>query len=355
MVEAATGGQGTVLYTAQGAPSYFLVVPKCNLEDIDPALGTGTHPAFIIDGVEVPKLFIGMHEGFCVNGELLALPGVAPTVLITPEQANTYARSCGPGFHVMSNVEWALIALALARVGVLPSGNTNMGKHHVYGHECGVRLDGRAPGDAAGFGTVLTGSGPNSWRSGNFPSGLSNLVGNVREYVSGVRLVDGELQVMPNNDAAAETGSHATSTRWKAVDFVTGALVTPGSAGTVKMNSGAGVSGSPPQNVGYFAWAATMTNQLGPAHSSASLDYNRMPWTAVNATGPTILKTLGLAPHFTENMDLTERVEGRNYGTRYFARGGHAGDNDAAGLFAWSAFYSTDSQQNWLGARICKY
>lgn len=62
-VEAATGGLVTVLYTAAGHPSYMNVIPKFNLQDIDPALGTGVHPAFIVNGVEKSELFIGQHVG----------------------------------------------------------------------------------------------------------------------------------------------------------------------------------------------------------------------------------------------------------------------------------------------------
>ena len=77
-VEGATGGQCTVLYTQHGMPSYFHVFPKFNLEDIDPDLGSGPHPAFIINGLEVPQLFVGMFQGVVKNDELLSHPQLAP-------------------------------------------------------------------------------------------------------------------------------------------------------------------------------------------------------------------------------------------------------------------------------------
>ncbi|MFY0838400.1 hypothetical protein ACA371_28910, partial [Klebsiella pneumoniae] len=49
-VEAASGGAQTVLYTAKGQPSFVNIIPKVTIESIDPSLGTGTHPAFIVDG-----------------------------------------------------------------------------------------------------------------------------------------------------------------------------------------------------------------------------------------------------------------------------------------------------------------
>ncbi|MGL5039186.1 MAG: hypothetical protein ACRC6D_03520, partial [Aeromonas sp.] len=50
-VEAATGGRQTVLYTAKGQPSYMYVMNAFNREDVDPSVGTGIHPMFLVDGV----------------------------------------------------------------------------------------------------------------------------------------------------------------------------------------------------------------------------------------------------------------------------------------------------------------
>ena len=51
-VEAASGGLQTVIYTAKGQPSFMNIIEKFDLSAIDPTL-SGTHPAFIINGVEV--------------------------------------------------------------------------------------------------------------------------------------------------------------------------------------------------------------------------------------------------------------------------------------------------------------
>ena len=52
-VEAATGGLCTVLYDDAGHPSFMRRIPKMRIEDLYPDLGlTGTHPAFIVNGVE---------------------------------------------------------------------------------------------------------------------------------------------------------------------------------------------------------------------------------------------------------------------------------------------------------------
>ena len=50
-VEAASGGKQTVLYTGSGQPTYMNVIPQFNLQDVDTVIGTGVHPAFIVNGI----------------------------------------------------------------------------------------------------------------------------------------------------------------------------------------------------------------------------------------------------------------------------------------------------------------
>ena len=61
-VELASGGLQTVLYTAKGQPTYMNIIQKYDMSTIDPSL-SGTHPAFIVDGVEKPEIFIGTYQG----------------------------------------------------------------------------------------------------------------------------------------------------------------------------------------------------------------------------------------------------------------------------------------------------
>ena len=55
-VEAASGGEQTVLYTAKGQPTYMNIIQKFDLSTIDASL-SGIHPAFIVNGVEKPVTF----------------------------------------------------------------------------------------------------------------------------------------------------------------------------------------------------------------------------------------------------------------------------------------------------------
>ncbi len=236
-VEAASGGRNTVLYTAKGQPCYMAVIPKFTLQSIDASLGTGTHPAFIVGGVEKAQLFIGQHIGVSRNGEMLSLPGVDPINAINHDAAVSLVRANGSGWHLMSNVEWAALSQWCWKNGFQPRGNTAFGRSSDLITELGVRSDGLAVTGAnqGSQSRTLTGSGPVSWRHDNTPFGISDLNGNVWEWSPGMRMVDGELQILENNNAALSDADFGVlSTQWRAVDGATGALVTPGTAGTVK-------------------------------------------------------------------------------------------------------------------------
>ena len=91
-----------------------------------------------------------------------------------------------------------------------------------------------APGTASGTARIYTGSGPASWRHDGTPWGISDLNGNLWEWVGGARQLNGEIHVIADNDAAVTTADQsAGSAAWKAI-LEDGSLVAPGTALTLK-------------------------------------------------------------------------------------------------------------------------
>jgi len=226
-VEAATGGKVTVLYDDLGYPSYMTVIPKFNVEDIDESLGSGVHPAFLVGGVEKSEIFIGQYPAIVKDGRALSLPGVDPASGMTFDAAREYCTAKGQGWHMMTNWEWAAVALWCKANGFEPRGNSNAGRHHTLSYETGRRQDGLAPGNVSGTARTLAGSGPSSWRHDNTLAGISDMVGNIWKWIDGMKLVNGAFYMPNDNDYAADEADWAAHGVIIADDSGTTKLGTP--------------------------------------------------------------------------------------------------------------------------------
>ncbi|MFN8682761.1 hypothetical protein ACDP63_16705 [Paracoccus sp. P2] len=342
-VEAATGGVNTVLYDSKGYPSVMCVVPRFNIEDIHPNLGTGTHPAFLVGGVQKSEIFVGKYLARIHDSHALSLPGQDPNASINFDTADLRCTAKGPGWHMMTNAEWSAVALWCWKNGFMPRGNTNYGRDHSQTFETGRRQDGLAPGLAEGTARTLTGSGPVSWYHDNTPAGIADLTGNVHEWVRGLRLVDGEIQIIPENNAAQPGADHsAGSTLWRAI-LQNGSLVNPGTANTLKWNAtGADGTGNP-----QLATAVTSQTSDESTHY-VSQQYKDLT-AASGVTVPPLLKVLGLFPHATD-IDRG-RFWVRNNGERLPIRGGYWADGVNAGVFAFNLYNARSRTGTFIGFR----
>lgn len=244
-VEAASGGLCTVMYTKKGQPVFLRRIPRFNLEDIDSSLGTGPHPAFVVNGETRPEFWLGMYIGTISNGELVSVPSTAPSraSFATHRAA---AEAAGPGFHMMTLAEWAAVVLLHWKMNggkEVIRGNTDRGRSHEAFWETAVRVDGYAPGDTRGTDHMhLTGSGPLTWRHDGTAWGIADLRAPT-QYVAGLRLVNTELQIIPGNNAALNPDSG-----WRAI-LPSGALVDPESTGTIKITTENTTENDPSANV----------------------------------------------------------------------------------------------------------
>jgi len=232
-VESATGGQQTVLYDDKGYPTIVQIIPKFNIEDVAPSLGSGVHPAFIVGGVEKSYIYIAVYPAAVMDGRAVSMAGLPPANYVTYDQAKQYCTSKGAGWHLMTNWEWAAIVLWCIKNGFQPRGNTNYGRAHDATFEVGARDDKLAPGTASGTARTLGGSGPASWRHNNSFPGIADMVGNVWEWQHGLKIVDGKIYMINDNDF------NLAEAQWPAQGVYLDASDGPGTG------SGAAASGTP--------------------------------------------------------------------------------------------------------------
>ena len=341
-VEAASGGRQTVLYTAKSQPSYMNIIPQVDGPSLDATLPAGPHPAFVVGEVTKSQIMLGTFPGVIRNGELLSLPGVDPTASQNHDTFVTNARANGTGHHVCTNAEYALLALLCRANSFQPRGNTNWGRSSDATWETGRRNDGVAPGTASGTGRTLTGSGPVSWRHDNTFSGISDLNGNVWEWSPGMRIVDGEIQILENNNGALNaTDMGASSAAWRAIDGSNGNLVTPGSANTVR-----------------YATSGTAAYTLVRASGQSFEGMTNPGTTPVGATALALLRAHGLFPVASQlgGTIATPATNGDAFfitltGERLPVRGGAWGVGADAGVFALDLSRARSNVFTAVGAR----
>jgi hypothetical protein len=229
----------------------------------------------------------------------------------------------------------------------MPRGNSNYGRSSDATWETGRRVDGGTPGDTSTGGRTLTGSGPVSWRHDNTPAGLSDLCGNIWEWSPGLRVVQGEIQVIANDDAALNaTDLGATSSAWKAIDGDTGLLINPTFTGTI---AGGDYVPTTPKSVRYNT-SGTANYTLVRASGQSFEGMTNPGATPVSAAALTVLKKYGLYP--VANTGLGGDGFYLNAeGERLAFRGGHWSGAAFSGVFALNLNTARSGATTSIGSR----
>lgn len=229
-VEAASGGRNTVLYDRFGNPSIMVIIPSYYVPSVCAELEyEDYHPAFRVNGRDKKEIFIGKYLSCFHGGHLLSLPNQIPHSGVQHNDARALCSAKGPGWHMMTNVEWSAVSLWCLANGFLPVGNTD-------GDGASTLKPWKMWRTVPDTLKTLTG-GPDEWFHDNSVHGISDMAGNLVNMVSGVRLNGGEVNIIEDNNAADAACDHSVgSPAWKAIKE-DGSLVAPGSAGTLKLDA----------------------------------------------------------------------------------------------------------------------
>ncbi len=341
-LQEASHGKNAVIFNPVGYPSIFVHIKGETLKELGlSATDERLHPAFNMDGVAIPQLYIAKYEATTVTDGgttyALSLKGRDPKVSITIDQAVQYCRANGSGHHLETNAEAAFIVQWCKKNGYWPRGNNNYGCDYYEAGERGEPTYWSA--EEGRTGRIATGSGPretSAWSHDGTPMGIYDLNGNVAEYVVGLRLVDGEIQVIPDNDAAADDADlSASSTLWKAI-LQDGSLVDPGTADTLKVdNTTAGDSTATYHDVGGNLQINTsVINRVYIPGGQVDYGYSLTAFKFITAAGgvtiPDVAKQLGL---FALDANYqSDTVFARNYGERIAIRGGNSQSMSGGGI-----------------------
>lgn len=233
---ASFGGNNKVFLDDLGKPSIMVGVPKMKYSDIIKGGTQETLPWWIVEGVEKNVIWVSKYLNCVVNDRAYSLPMKDPKTYVNFDNALRYCRNKGEGWHLLQNGVFAALILWSEKNGTIPRGNTNWDASFEKGWERGVNTykdpaytDGRG-------GRTATGSGPVTWNHDHTAAGIADLCGDCWEWVSGMRLVNGEIHIIPYGNAMkSDCSMSANSTEWKAI-MPNGTLVEPGTVGTLKID-----------------------------------------------------------------------------------------------------------------------
>ena len=178
-----------VIFDDRGIPSIMCRYMRPQDAEETPAM-------FKIGDDVADAIYISKYPNVVINGRAYSLPMVDPTACIPFDEAVQACRAKGEGWHLMTAVEWEYLLNQSREKGVMPHGNTDYGRDYYHKGEEGERKN-------CGYGHTLTGSGPVTWNHDHTQYGVSDLNGNVWEWLAGFRIVNGIIEYIPGNYAAS--------------------------------------------------------------------------------------------------------------------------------------------------------
>lgn len=367
-MEILSGGRNTVKWVSDGAatPKYFPTTmvrfPALRIRDLlEGSTNENLHPAFIVNSVIKSEIYVGKYQAYQITSNSknigISLYGVDPKVSINFDTAFSVCGNGGTGHHLITNAEWAMIALLCKNINAYqPKGNNNYGKDvfdpispEYYGVPMFM--------DTNKIARVGTGTGPVSWAHDGTPWGVYDMNGNIFEWCSGLRLGEGEIQIIPNNDAAVNNiDVSRDSVLWKAIKATDGSLVTPevtfaSDSDTAPIDSGVG------ETLKYDGTSPiTVVTSISVRHTDTQSTYCSFD-TVSGINLPEIAFNLCIAPkvvgsnlHGGDYFYMRNHLSG-SYSETLPSRGGNWNYGSNAGVFCLYLNYYRSPSHHYFGAR----
>ncbi len=338
-MEAASGGKNTLLFDDLGRPSVMVRIPMFLWSEVLDGAPEEPCSAFVVGGKVLDEIYVSKYMNVIEYGRAYSLPARDPAHTLTIDEARAACAAKGKGWHLLTNAEWCALLFWSVKNGTVPRGNADFGRNPDKPWEKGtlsIQPRGRGMEDSM---RTLTGTGPDSWNHDGGPWGVADLAGNVWDWVSGFRTVDGELQFIPDNDSAMNVDEGPDSPLWRAVTE-DGRFVAPGTPGTLKYDGGAPGTDSP-EDIGVPGGYRLNTELVYPNYTGKEKDiaHRAYGWSffkaipaAEGVTVPPILQRLGAMP-IPEGHSDNSIFFLRNYGERVAARGGSWFDGHFGGIW----------------------
>lgn len=336
-VQALSGGKNTVILDDLGMPSIMVIIPQMKTSELIDGASETIHPAFIMNGVEQTSAAISKFQNIVVNNRAYSLPFQTPRSSITADATRTYCRNKGDGWSLQPFSLWGAIALWCKKNGTMPHGNNDYGRDKSYTHEKGVQVS----SSEGATNKVATGSGPVTWYHDHTPAGIADMNGNVSEWCDGMRLVEGEIQIIPYaNCMLATSDLSVSSTEWKAIK-ADGSLVAPGTSGTLKYD--------------YVSNKITLSTSIIDQEDTNRSQTFQTLQTASGITVPQIIKELALFPAESDGYDVDNFYINNGLAEAFPLHGGYWSRGTNAGVFYTGLNNPRSSSYPHVGFRSAYY